>query len=363
MSDDEPRIKTENAPGHAPATDHTSYSPADSRQDDSEFSDFDVDYEESERDTDYAFAYEDERSSEENDAEPPGGGDSASILAAWQRLDGQYPEPEVSDDRSKIPWTEASSTDGSDHDLEEENGDDQGEYLQEPDEFEYKADEFGSEAGDDTHRWPLGRVVVGLVALVLLAGVGYGVFQQRMTAEDEIRRLQAILATAASPAEVAATRETLREMEQQNEKYLAENEVLTLYNKRLADEVAHLEQQLAGQQEPVAMESEPARDEVPELATTKPAPEPTSASADKAVTTGGAWFVNFSSYSRQSAAENWAKKLSPLAGNTVVVSNTTEGNTLYRLRIVGLADRAEAEKVAADLESTHKLPQLWVGRE
>ena len=238
MSDDEPRIKTENAPGHTPATDHTSYSPADSRQDDSEFSDFDVDYEESERDTDYAFAYEDERSSEENDAEPPGGGDSASILAAWQRLDGQYPEPEVSDDRSKIPWTEASSTDGSDHDLEEENGDDQGEYLQEPDEFEYKADEFGSEAGDDTHRWPLGRVVVGLVALVLLAGVGYGVFQQRMTAEDEIRRLQAILATAASPAEVAATRETLREMEQQNEKYLAENEVLTLYNKRLADEVA-----------------------------------------------------------------------------------------------------------------------------
>ena len=363
MSDDAPRIKTENAPGHAPATDHTSYYPPDSQQQDSEFSDFDVDYEESERDTDYAFAYEDEQSSEENDAEPPVGGDSASILAAWQRLDGQYPEPEATDDRSKNPWTEANSTDGSDHDLEKENGGDLREYLHELKELGDGPDKVGTEAGYDTQRWSIARVVVGLVTLVMLAVVGYGVIQQRATAEHEIRRLQALLATAASPAEVAATRETLREMEQQNEEYLAENEVLTLYNKRLADEVVKLEQQLAGQQEPVPMESEPAKDEGPELATTKPAREPASASTDKAVTAGGEWFVNFSSYSRQSAAENWAKKLSPVAGNTVVVSTTTEGNTLYRLRVVGLADRAEAEKVAADLESIHKLPPLWVGRE
>ena len=59
--------------------------------------------------------------------------------------------------------------------------------------------------------------------------------------------------------------------------------------------------------------------------------------------------------------ESWAKKLKPSAGNAVVAASSKDGKTFYRVRIVGLADRAAARKVAGQLESSYKLPPLWVG--
>ena len=63
------------------------------------------------------------------------------------------------------------------------------------------------------------------------------------------------------------------------------------------------------------------------------------------------------------AAEKWVKQLKPSVGKAVVIPGARDGETFYRVRIIGLADRAQAETVAGQLHSTYKLPPLWVGRE
>jgi cell division septation protein DedD len=231
------------------------------------------------------------------------------------------------------------------------------------DEEEYEEPEVQEEYRDDDggHGWPVGLIIVAVVALVLLAAGGYGVVQQRAATQAEIRELQAALATAASPAEVAQTREDLQAMEQDLAQRLATIDTLTLENRRLTDTVAGLESQLAAQQA-AASTARPAPKAAPKP---KPAPKaaPKPAAAKPAATASGDWFVNFSSYSQRSAAESWLAKIKPAAGKAVIQPVTSNGSTLYRLRIVGLADRSQAEKVAAQLQSAHGLPKLWVGSE
>ena len=97
------------------------------------------------------------------------------------------------------------------------------------------------------------------------------------------------------------------------------------------------------------------------MATSKAPPRPGPAAT--ATAPGGDWFVNFSSYTQRSAAESWVKRLQPSVGKAVVAAGDKDGRTFYRVRIIGLADRAQAEKVAAQLQAAHNLPPLWVGRE
>ena len=73
--------------------------------------------------------------------------------------------------------------------------------------------------------------------------------------------------------------------------------------------------------------------------------------------------MNFSSYSQRSVADSWAKKLAPASGKAVVLPVTRDGQTLYRVRVVGLTSRAQAQEVAGQLQAAHKLPALWVDRE
>ena len=73
--------------------------------------------------------------------------------------------------------------------------------------------------------------------------------------------------------------------------------------------------------------------------------------------------MNFSSYGQRSVAESWVNKLQPSSGKVIVASAVKDGRTLYRVRVVGLADRAQAQKVAGELQAAHRVPPLWVGRE
>ena len=258
-----------------------------------------------------------------------------------------------------------------DWDVEDEDDD----YSDEPEEFEE----------EEEHRaqgWPLGLIIVGVVALVLLVAGGYGVIQQRSATQEEIRQLQAALATSASPAEVVASRDALREMEQRFTRSEATIDALTLENRRLTDTVAGLEKQLASQQsalqraagsEPPAAKpsaappkAAPAPKPAPKPVSKpapKPAPRPVATSAGPAATATGDWFVNFSSYTQRSVADSWVNKLDPSVGKVIVASAVKDGRTFYRVRVVGLADRAQAQKVAAELQATHRVPPLWVGRD
>jgi cell division septation protein DedD len=346
------------------------------------FSDFDEDedFEESDRDTDFASAYEEEELDDEDYPEPHAEGDNQDDTDDWQPVTESHEWGEDSRaEASKNPWdvapaeapdnmtaqqsAPATALSGQvEEDVAPEDSDD--DWDDEYDEAEEDDQDYTDEPREAGHGWPLGLIVVGLVALVLLAAGGYGVIQQRSATQEEVRQLQAALATAASPTEVAASREALQAMEQRYAEQQASMDALLLENRRLEDTVAGLESQLVKQQ---AVISQPVAPQPAAKPVIKPKPvAPKSAPAKpaaKASSGSGDWFVNFSSYSQRSAAESWAKKLQPSTGRAVVAPVNSNGKTFYRVRVVGLTDRAQAEKVASQLQSTHGVSKLWVGEE
>ena len=76
----------------------------------------------------------------------------------------------------------------------------------------------------------------------------------------------------------------------------------------------------------------------------------------------GPWFVNFGSYTQRQVADRWASRLTVGEGSVVVKTASTAGKTVYRVRVVDLATRDAAERVAIALERQHAVSPLWVGR-
>ena len=244
--------------------------------------------------------------------------------------------------------------------------------------------------------WPLGLIAVAIIALMLVMAGGYGVIQQRSATQEEIRRLQAALATSISQEDVAQTRAALEEAGQRNQQLQAIVDTLNLENRRLTDTVAGLEAQLATQGNalvtgadtaskttPVATttpatdpvmepEPEPGPESAPEptapvqpvkAATAAPAqPAPAVAEATVAAATSTGWFVNFASYGVEATAQNWVAKLDPSAGRAVITTGTKNGRTFYRVRVVDLPSRESADRVARELAEAHRLPKLWIGQ-
>ena len=127
--------------------------------------DADDDFEEPDRDADYASGYH--------------AGDADDVDDS---LD------DYADDRDSnlFPHEYSDNSDDS-----EEDGPDEGEQDAWDEDDEYTEDNAPRAQG-----WPLSLIAVAVVALVLLAAGGYGVMQQRAAMEDELRQLRAELATA-----------------------------------------------------------------------------------------------------------------------------------------------------------------------
>jgi len=332
------------------------------------FSGFDEEdnYEEPDRDTDCASSYHEENPEDEefdellrdaDDFTPqedikwdePGRDDN------WEEPDQEF-EAEAEAEQTSIHYALTSEE-------EEEEEQDNNEWDDEEGYFE--------EDDGDFQKLPLGLIVVAIVALLLLAAGGYGVIQQRSATQEEIRKLQATLATAASPAEVTASRDAMREVRERNTELLAAVDALTLENRRLADTVAGLESQRAAQQAALDKQAVVAPPAAPKPATPKPAapqpvaaPEPATPKSTAPIAAGGGvWFVNFSSYDQRTTAESWATKLKPDAGKVVVTTGNKGDATVYRVRVIGLTSRESAEKIARQLEREYSLTKLWVGRQ
>ncbi len=229
-------------------------------------------------------------------------------------------------------------------------------------------DDPAESGSEPTLPLPLGLILTGIAALILLGAGGYGVMQQRAELKEEIRQLRAELSTAASLDEVAAVRT-------QNDALLADNAdlrqnltSLERENRILGNTAATLEEQLAalqvnggGKAPPRPAEPEARPEPKPEpVAAAKPAepaptkPEPTPASA-------GPWFVNFAAYGQEAAARSRADQLKPSQGQVTVSTVESGGRTLYRVRVVGLASESAAQDVARQLEQRYGLSKLWVG--
>lgn len=260
---------------------------------------------------------------------------------------------------------------------------------------------------DDRQGWPLGLIMVGIVAIVLLAAGGYGVLQQRAATQEELRELRAALAVSASPDDVGSSRGALQTLQQSYDKLTADAQALTLENRRLADTVAGLEAQLGVQQsvptktstavqskpdnsapaasnavaaastEPTTSPAAEPRETAAQVTAPAPTPPPTTptpAAVQPVVPTpaatqmatasaSGPWFVNFGTYATRNMADTWASRVKPIAGEVIVAPNEKDGKTLYRVRVVGLSDRDSAQQVARKLETDLRVAQLWVGRE
>jgi cell division septation protein DedD len=298
------------------------------------FSGFDEEdeYEEPDRDTDFAAGYREEEAED-------------------------YPEEEFDDgpDEHEEELTATALMDSDGESLEEDWDDPADEDREE------WQDEYQDEYEEQSTQWPLGLIAVAVLALVLLGAGGYGVIQQRAADQEEIRALRAQLATAASPAEVNVSNDALLDAKQRNVELSMALESMKLENRRLTDTVAGLEAQLEAQQKALSRPApKPAAVAKPSPAPAKPAPAP--ASKPTAAPAGGDWFVNFGSYSQRELAESWAAKLKPSAGRSTVTTASKDGRTFYRVRVVDLDSQETADRIARQLESQHGLSKLWVGK-
>jgi len=233
-----------------------------------------------------------------------------------------------------------------------------------------------SEVADGSYveSWPLGLIAVGIIALLLLGAGGYGVLQQRTAMQQEIRQLRATLATTTSNTELSASRQAQRGLTSHNDELQAQVERLQSENNRLQEALTAMEAPVAPTpttpriQTPASpKQAATTRTEKPQL-TPKVAVEKTTESTvapkqSLPPPVKGDWFVNFGSYSQKEMADHWAARLSVEEGKVVVVSGSKGGSNYYRVRVVDLPNKEIAGKIARQLEKTHKLPRLWVGKQ
>ncbi len=226
----------------------------------------------------------------------------------------------------------------------------------------------------------LGMIVVAVLALILLGAGGYGIIEERASLQEEVRQLRASLATSAPPDEVAASREAAARASERNTQLQQQAGDLARENRSLQAIISGLELQLTAQQEALAQAEKVAPAEAAVAATPKPAPptpkpapapvkpspasQPATEDAEKpsAVSSGGDWFVNFSSYGQRGPAQSWASKLKPSVGTVVVAPAQSNGRDIFRVRVIGLADKSTAQEVAEELQREFKTGKLWVGR-
>ena len=93
------------------------------------------------------------------------------------------------------------------------------------------------------------------------------------------------------------------------------------------------------------------------------AAESDAGSAPDADQATGSWFVNVGAYSVAESAENLAATLSRDGFDTIVQEiSTDDGRILLRVRVIGLNEKSDAQRVAADLEASYGIGPVWVGQ-
>lgn len=270
---------------------------------------------------------------------------------------------------ANAPSTASDFVDRDRYDVSDEYGDDSWSDASEPSPEAYRGADSdagrgipargvsGEDPGGDPgwRRWPIAMLAIAAVAVVLLGVGGYGVISERTALEGEIRALQAQLATAVSPEEARASRDAQQATEQENAALEAELDALRLENAELQQAVSDMEARIAAQEEETEKAVAAAQEAAGAAARRSTASAPSAPAGD--------WFVNFGSYARADDARRWADRLEVDSGRVVVQDARSRGETIYRVRVVGLADKNKADSVARRLESQHKLPKLWVGKD
>lgn len=343
---------------------------------DPQLGDFDDDYEEPDRDTNYAAAYTEVEQDDLDDYQGENKvefeeGDYQEEETTAETLDLWSDGPDTTEIEFEVATDDEANAEIFEEEEEEEEGSEWSAVIASQETAPFLAEQTDSAWGDpventheedyfeDNHEvetnWPMGLIFVAVVALILLGAGGYGVMKERAAMEEEIRQLQGRLATTAKSENTGgATHAALADAEQSNRELQASIDNLTLENRSLSDTVAGLESQLKAQQDALTKSA-------PVVKAAKPVPA--LAPKAQAPASSSAWFVNFGSYSQRETAESWTRRLKPGTGKVAVSAGTRDGKTFYRVRVVNLANRESAERVARQLEKEYGLTKLWVGQQ
>ena len=177
---------------------------------------------------------------------------------------------------------------------------------------------------------PVWTTVAMGAALVLLVVGGWGAISERSKLTNTVAQLENALATKSRQGDMTAAEEQILQ---------SDNQSLRLQLESLREQYGAVAREIELLQRSVNAQIEQPTPEESTAEGTSAAPAPSS-NGD------GNWFVNVAAYSKQAMAEKWASKISSDASKVVVSAAEVNGKALYRLRIVGIASRQDATRLA-----------------
>ena len=317
------------------------------------------------------------------------GDDDHPWLGASAPTSGSSPAPSMDDNDAEAVWLDHAEAD----DYVNTPHDEGRAAVKHDDEFVVELNEDGADARDDDERvfeaddfgpttyntepdiltdhhlarsstpgkrslWP---VLTAACALILVVIGGWGAITERSSLTARIAELESAAIKTPQRGDLSGSEEqSLREENQRLSKQLDE---LRDQLSNMAEEPAELE---------TALSSKLATSQLPEFVATMSSNEVANTSTNQDQTVGdkasdeaniGGWFVNVAAYSQASAAQSWVDKLTASLDENVVSSKVVVNDkTLYRVRVVDLADRAAAQALARQLENNYDIGPLWVGK-
>ena len=247
---------------------------------------------------------------------------------------------------------ESDESDDSD-DLEDQNDSD---LNDEPDDEDDLVD---SEMVESRPLWP---TAVGLIAIVLLAIGGWGLYEERSTLQARIVELENSQAKARASATIDPA--ALSALETDNAALKLQLEGLYRDYEVAMAEITALQALAESAATADDSDNSDMTDyEEAEADADGSMAEGASDAAQISPATPGDWFVNIGAYSTPASAENWLARLESAGYNAVTQQVVIDdGRVLHRVRVVGFGSKAAAQTVAQALESEFGVTELWVGQ-
>jgi cell division septation protein DedD len=272
-------------------------------------------------------------------------------------------EDELEDDDD---WAEE---DDESAELDDPDDPDDSDDLEDSDELEDQDDSDLNDETDDENDLgdsdmaesrPLWPTAVGLIAIVLLAIGGWGLYEERSTLQARIVELENSQAKARASATIDPA--TLSALETDNAALKLQLEGLYRDYEIAMAEITSL-QALAESAATADNSDNSDMTDYEEADADGSMAEDASGAPQVSPATPGDWFVNIGAYSTPASAENWLARLESAGYNAVTQQVVIDdGRVLHRVRVVGFGSKAAAQTVAQALESEFGVTELWVGQ-
>jgi cell division septation protein DedD len=272
-------------------------------------------------------------------------------------------EDELEDDDD---WAEE---DDESAELDDPDDPDDSDDLEDSDELEDQDDSDLNDETDDENDLgdsdmaesrPLWPTAVGLIAIVLLAIGGWGLYEERSTLQARIVELENSQAKARASATIDPA--ALSALETDNAALKLQLEGLYRDYEIAMAEITSL-QALAESAATADNSDNSDMTDYEEADADGSMAEDASGAPEVSPATPGDWFVNIGAYSTPASAENWLARLESAGYNAVTQQVVIDdGRVLHRVRVVGFGSKAAAQTVAQALESEFGVTELWVGQ-